>query len=235
MKKTLLVLFIFILIGCSAFHEHQYSKANYQQPAICKIYQKEAGFPLQPDFIKYNIILNMEIGKSYQLETVCKDDKTIYTNATVQVMEYIKNYQNDNYINNDDYQWKRVVLKLSFDDDNIVENGVSVNYLTTNYYNIGQYVSTYNYNYDESYYEFTVNYYGIDYLDCKLIISTVNVDWQSVDNRYIKEYIFTFDFNVPKDFDGIVVGVRNAAIDSGSYTYFYEYYDSEQFLLFRLD
>ena len=208
-------------------------ESQYQQPAICKIV-KRGRFSLQPDFIKYNIILNME-WKELSTGTVCKDDKTIYTNATVQVMEYIKNYQNDNYINNDDYQWKRVVLKLSFDDDNIVENGVSVNYLTTNYYNIGQYVSTYNYNYDESYYEFTVNYYGIDYLDCKLIISTVNVDWQSVDNRYIKEYIFTFDFNVPKDFDGIVVGVRNAAIDSGSYTYFYEYYDSEQFLWFRLD
>ncbi len=234
MKKILLILII-LLSGCSAFHEHQYTDANYQQPAICTICQKEAGFPLQPDFSKYDIVLNMELNKSYLLKTVCKDDKSIYTTATVEIIEYIDDYQNENYQKNENYQWKRVVIKLTFDDENVVENGVSINYLTTNYYNIGQYVSTYGYNYDQSCYEFTVNYYGIDYKDCKLKVSSTDNSWEKKGENHIKEYFLTFDFYVPKNFDGIVVGVRNAGIDASKFSYFYEYYDSEQFLLFRLD
>ena len=88
MKKILLILII-LLSGCSAFREHQYTDANYQQPAICTICQKEAGFPLQPDFSKYDIVLNMGLNKSYLLETVCKDDRSIYTTATVEIIEYI--------------------------------------------------------------------------------------------------------------------------------------------------
>ncbi len=234
MKKILLILII-VLTGCSSFHEHQYTDANYQQPAICTICQKESGFPLQPDFIKYNIVLNMEINQSYFMKTVCKDDKNIFTTAEVEIIDYIKDFQDEKYLKEEDYQWKRVVIKLTFTDINVVEKGVSINYLTTNYYNIGQYVSTYNYNYDKSCYEFTVNYYGIDYQNCKLKISATDGEWESKDGNYIKEYILTFDFCVPENFDGIVVGVRNADIDASGFSYFYEYYDSEQFLLFRLD
>ncbi|MGI6608272.1 MAG: hypothetical protein ACOX1F_04750 [Erysipelotrichaceae bacterium] len=235
MKKITLLLFFVFLSGCSNIHEHQYTEANYQQPAICTICQKEAGFPLQADFRKYNIILNMEINNSYQLKTVCMDDKTIVTTANVEIVEYINDYQNENYPKNEDYQWKRLVLKLSFDDHNVVENGASINYLTTNYYNISQYVATYNYNADKSCYEFTVNYYGVDYPECMLKISATDIDWKNQNDSYLKQYILTFDFFIPTDFDGIVVGVRNAAIDDSGFSYFYEYYDSEQFLLFRLD
>lgn len=235
MKKILLILLVLILTGCSTFHEHKYSKANYQQPATCTICQKESGFPLQPDFSKYNIVLNMDVGNTYQLTTVCKDDKTIYTIANVEIVEYINDYQDDNHKKDQDFQWKRVVLKLTFNDKNVVDNGVSINYLTANYYNIGQYVSTYNYDYNDSCYKFTVNYYGIDYNNCKLKISASDLDWTNENDEYIKEYILTFDFYIPLGFDGMVVGIRNAAIDASNFSYFYEYYDSEQFLLFRLD
>ena len=68
-------------------------------------------------------------------------------------------------------------FETNFNDKNVADNGVSINYLTANYYNIGQYVSTYNYDYNDSCYKFTVNYYGIDYNNCKLKISASDLDW----------------------------------------------------------
>ncbi|HQB32246.1 MAG TPA: hypothetical protein PLI19_02830, partial [Erysipelotrichaceae bacterium] len=189
MKRVLALFVILLLTGCSSLHEHQFSDANYQQPAICTICQKEAGFPLRADFSIYDIVVNMEIGKSYLLDTVCKDDRTVSTSAKVEVVEYISDYQNENYVQKADYQWKRVVIRLSFDDDKVVENGVAINYLTTNYYNIRQFVSTYNYNFDKACYEFTVNYYGVDYSQCQLIISATDVEWQNSEEGYIKEYL----------------------------------------------
>jgi len=237
MKKHFIYIIatLLLLSGCSSIHQHKYNPANYQQPETCSICGKTKGFELTPEFETRDLQTNMELNTAYKYTTVCSKDDTLTTEATVTVVSDTIITSDETHPAKDGYNYRIVVIKLVFGDFNSNEYGFRYNYFTTDYYDITEFTNSYSYNSQTQLNEFTLNYYGVDY-PCTLDTVITKTDWKkSADDLYTKTITITQEYFIPEGYDGLIIGIRDSSIDVSDCTYIYQYYNPDQFLLYRME
>lgn len=235
-KKFLLVLVSLILLsGCSSIHQHKYSPANYQQPETCSICGKTKGFELTAEFEQRKLETNMEFNQTYEYSTICSKDETFTTVGKVTIIKDEVIQSDENHPAKDGYNYHIVAIQLVFDDFNSNEYGFKYNYFTTDFYDITDFTNSYSFNSESQLNEFKINYYGVEY-PCTLNTIITKTDWKkNTEGMYTKTITITQEYLLPENYDGIIVGLRNSSLDVSNSTYIYQYYNPEQFLLYRLE
>lgn len=230
---------------CGETEPHQWKKANYQAPETCAVCGATQGEPLAPDFVTHEMKADMEIGKHYNYETICYDDHSVKTVGDVTLLDYSIIRSDDTHEAKAGYEWRVVTFELTFADEHALEYAAMPAYANEDYYNIrlfndnlavGDFVTVGDVVEGESLTRTitsVINYYGED-MECLF-----HEIWRSIEGQEDghETYTFTFSFQVPVGYDGCVSGWADAAIyeewSKNGYTFF-DHYDPDGFLLFRL-
>ena len=235
MKKFGFILLATVLLsGCSSIHSHDWTPANYQQPATCSVCGQSEGVALIADFDRYAIkVLPLTRGKTFEYHTVCADsDETVTGNVSV---EDFRRFDSDEaHQGKSGYQWQILTLKLQIGDAASNQYGFRYNYVINDFYNIENFTRTYRYDDEKQYCTFTVNWYGKDYDGCHVRVGCNNGEWRQGSDYYYKDITITFEALLPEGYDGLVAGLRNSAVDATDRYYLNQYYQQNDFVLFRM-
>ena len=230
MRKYIVFLFVLFLCGCSDIHTHKWQPANYQNPSMCSVCKETKGQKLTADFDRYQIRLS-EGDNNYT--TVCADEP-LETKGTVRLEKLEPLTADDRHPEVKEYKWYSTVLKILMGDENSNRHGFNYNYLITDYYDIEAFANSSHISEEDRADRFTVNFYGKDYDQCLCRSSAASEEWQKGDNGlYYKNVTVTFELRLPEGYDGIVLGVRNSGLTIEENTYFHQYYNDSDFVLFR--
>lgn len=212
---------------------HTLTEANFQSPAICTVCGAEVGEPLAADFETYGIECNVEANVEYDYHTVCWDDHSIETVGTLIVKDYAIVESEDTYDAKDGYEWRMATMSLRFDDENAVNYGMSVCDFHNDYYNVKLSQDTrerIDANGHAAAFKHTINYNG-ENTDAYLYADILNQGWH--DNVYTAD--IKLAFLVPVGYDGVIIGVRNGALELPDDTYLTDdYTNPDDFLMFRM-
>ena len=237
MKKSVIVfgiVLILLLSGCSgSFHSHKWADANYQEPMKCTVCGETMGQKLEADFDVKKITAGLKEGEPAEYRTVCGEDQLEAAGtATLSGAEDFE--EDETHPKKDGYRWYIVRMSLVFSDEVSRKNGFDYNYLISDYYDIEGF--THSFVYDESvgYNTFKVSWYGKEYDGCQVLVRTVSSEWEKDGKGYKKTVDLTWHLLLPDGYDGTVIGLRNSRIDAEGKHYLYEYYNTEDFLLYRV-
>ncbi|MBR0385535.1 MAG: hypothetical protein IJI05_03210 [Erysipelotrichaceae bacterium] len=235
MKKHLVIylLLLSVLSGCAQSHSHQWQDANYQQPSTCSICHETRGLPLEADFVSDRINQFINEGESKTYVTCC-DEEDLPAEGVFTVVSHTVFNSDDIHPEVSVYRWHTVVMEIAMEDQNANDYGFRYNFFITDYYSISDFELSYHSNEDGSN-GFTVNYNGHDYDKCLAQITTSSTNWQAREDHFIKTVTITMNILIPENYDGIVVGVRNSALDTEGKYLFNEYYNENDFILYRLE
>ena len=236
MKKVialgLTVLLCFLVSGCN--HEHSLSLANYQYPAKCSVCGEYVGEPLTPDFVKYGIKCNMEIGKEYEYTTCCTENTSFSTTGTAAIIKYEVIPNDDDHPYKDAHEWRVIDLKLTFNDENAQKYGMKIRTSADDYYDINLRDSSSVMYKDKSYEVHTVNYKGQNY-DCIFRQTNTWSGWHDAENGGREDYCIShWEIQVPIGYDGTVIGIYDSRLDWDNADHIYNL-DVSTFLMFRLE
>lgn len=225
---------LLLLTGCSSIHQHKYNPANFQEPATCSVCGKTQGFTLEPEFEKRDLDTPMTLNTEYQYNTICSKDETITTVGKVSVISDTIITEDETHPAKDGYEYRTVVSQLTFSDFNSNEYGFKYNFFTTDFYDITSFTESYGYNTDKQVNEFKVNWHGVE-STCSLNTVITKTDWKkNAEGTYTKIVTLTQTFMIPVGYDGIIIGYRNSGIDVTDTQFFWQYYNADEFLLYRL-
>ena len=236
MKKLFVIVIVVLLSGCSGVHFHEYSKANFQQSAICKICGEAKGDVLTPDFVKHHMDNFISLNEKEQFTTIgdANQQQSVQTEATVEFKNYYQYQQDDSHNSEKGYIWNHLEMELVFFDDNAQEYGANYNVFLADYYDDVKFKDTYQYDKDNKINTFTVNYYGNDYQNCKLDITIKNNQWEKRSGEYRIVTTVVVNVLLPENYDGFVIGVRNSDVNYYESDYLYQYYDADNFVMHRM-
>lgn len=220
--------------------EHTLTEANYQQAATCEVCGETVGEPLQADFEKYKLTdYIVQSDQEYDYKTWCSRNSPNTTIGKVKFSNYHTFDSDETHPAQEGYNWKSVDVILSFGDKNAWDYGIGFSTCNEDYYDIVKHDDTIQDTDDKS--TFTVNWNGIDYTECCMIITPPEwSDW--TDNKDAAygdwEKITTAKLNVatlvPVDYDGFVYGVHNSALDYQHINELADQADHEDLILFRM-
>lgn len=220
--------------------EHSLSEANYQQAAVCEVCGVSVGEPLQADFEKYDLTEHMvELDKEYDYKTLCYENPAYTTVGKVIFFNYRTFDSDETHEAKEGYEWKTVDYTAAFGDENAWEYGMTVDNCLEDYYDIIKSDDTLATD-DNGIKHFTVNWNGVDYTECCDIWNgeyegwTDNTDPAYGDWEHINVLQKHIAVLVPIGYDGIVVGVRNAAVEWGEGQYVFDL-DNTDTLFFRMN
>ena len=235
MKKLgFILLAIFLLSGCSSIHSHNWAPANYQQPATCSQCGQSEGNALTADFVRYDIkVLPLTPEKTYEYHTVCSDSEDAVT-GLVSVADYRRFDSDETHQGKNGYQWQILTLKLQIGDAASNLHGFRYNYVVNDYYNIEGFTRSYRYDEEKQYCAFTVSWYGKDYDGCHVRVGCNNGEWRQGSDYYYKDITITFEALLPEGYDGLIAGLRNSAVNAADRYYLNQYYQQNDFVLFRM-
>lgn len=186
-------------------------------------------------FIIRDIPINMKLGKEHEYTTICYNDETKETTGIAKVTNFKTFKKSNKRSAKEGYEWQQVELSIIFNDENFIKYGYRYGYFFTDYYNPTLLNDTLEYNEEKNIQTFTIKYDNEEYEDCKAIFTKEKSKMQlDEEEKSYKEVKLTWEFLVPEGYDGIVVGLKKAGITPENAKYFYEYYNVNQFLLFRL-
>ena len=211
---------------------HDGTEANYQDPSVCSRCGLELAPALQADMEKYGFTEFMEVGATYDYHTVCNKNRGVTTVAEVTVNRYEIFDSADGYPAKDGYEWRIVEMQALFHEQNAKSYGSVTASNYEDYYTIELHDDTDVYDEETEISTFSVSYHGEIMEATERIVSNWS-GWHYVGGRQIDICTVTWEFCVPKGYDGVVIGFRNAAIEWEDGTYLYDY-QPEDFLLFRL-
>ena len=234
MKRILtLLLSLTLLTGCSSLHSHQWNDANYQQPSTCSICHETRGLPLLADFDAYGITAFVTTGQSSAYTTRCQEED-LSAEGTFTVSDHQIIASDSNHAAVTGYNWHIITMTIDMEDPNSNEYGFLYNYFITDFYDIAGFEMSYKANESGSN-SFTVNYNGQDYDKCLCQSVTSSSNWTKKNDGFIKTVTIVMNILIPENYDGIVIGVRNSALDTEGKYLFNEYYSRDDFILYRVD
>ncbi len=228
-----LLLSLTLLTGCSSLHSHQWNDANYQQPSTCSICHETRGLPLQADFDAYGITAFVTTGQSAAYTTRCQEED-LSAEGTFTVSDHQIIASDSNHAAVTGYNWHIITMTIDMEDPNSNEYGFLYNYFITDFYDIAGFEMSYKANESGSN-SFTVNYNGQDYDKCLCQSVTSSSNWTKKNDGFIKTVTIVMNILIPENYDGIVIGVRNSALDTEGKYLFNEYYSRDDFILYRVD
>lgn len=179
--------------------EHDLTEANYQQGPVCKVCGEEVGEPLEAYAEKKGIVFNTELNVPYDYIARCSE---IDENTTAKVVftDYKVFSGDETHEALEGYEWRSVTATVTFyADENVSKYGFKISR------NIGEYYLEDN-KFNNETKEFTVNYLGKDYSECKFDSVRTASDWMSNHTRVITDVYY---IRVPIGFDGMYVYYYN--------------------------
>ncbi len=208
---------------------HTLTEATFQSAPTCTVCSETIGEALTPDFVKYGINSDMEIGKVYDYITVTTGtERTI--KGTVQITDYdVAVSDGDMLVERDGYKWHTVTFNAIINDYEAVYNGFHVDYTVSDYYDIKKFKDEADHSNPEMS-KYTVSYNGAD-VDIYMRQSGNFIG--DFDNDSVT-CIIKISVQKPDGYDGIVVGMNNASVDARIENYLNEVYTPENFNLFRI-
>lgn len=212
---------------------HDALEANYQDPSLCSRCGLELAPALQADMEKYGFTEFMEVGTVYEYKTVCKYNTKLETIGEVTVTGYEIFDSAEGYPAREGYEWRVVEMQALFYDMKARRNGVSTSTQTESYYNITLLDDNDVYDEEADISTFSVSWHG-QIMDVYEKMESEWSKWYYEGDRKQTIRTVKWAFCVPKGYDGMVVGFRNAAVEWVDGTHIFEY-QPEDFLLFRLD
>ena len=211
---------------------HTSTEANYQDAPVCTVCGAVTGEVLQADMEKYGFTEFMEVGVTYDYHTVCNKNREKTTVAEVTVNRYEIFDSADGYPAKDGYEWRIVEMQALFHEQNAKSYGSATATNYEDYYTIELHDDTAVYDEETEIGTFSVCYHGEIMETTEHMVSNWT-GWHYEGGRQIDIRTVTWEFCVPKGYDGVVVAFRNAAIEWEDGTYLYDD-QPENFLLVRL-
>ena len=211
---------------------HDATEANYQDPSVCSRCGLELVPVLQADMEKYGFTEFMEIGVTYDYHTVCNKNREKTTVAEVTVNRYEIFDSAEGYPAKDGYEWRIVEMQALFHEQNAKNYGSATATNYEDYYTIKLHDDTAVYDEETEIDTYSVCYHGEIMEATERIVSNWS-GWHYEGGRKVDIRTVTWEFCVPKGYDGAVAGFLNAAVEWEDGTYLYDY-QPEDFLLFRL-
>lgn len=234
MKKIFIyAILLAVLTGCSSFHSHKWQDANYQQPSVCTVCSETRGLPLEADFVTFRITNFVTAGEKVAYITRC-DEEELPAEGTFTVISHSVLDTDETHPEVTGYKWHSVVMEIAMEDPSANDFGFRYNFFITDYYDIAGFEQSYHSNEDGTN-SFTVNYYGKDYDKCVARMMTSSTDWSAKEDHFRKIVTITMEIMIPENYDGIVVGVRNSGMDTEGKLLFNDYYNENDFILYRLE
>jgi len=206
---------------------HTWAEATYQAPATCTVCGETDGEPLTPDFVTHEISL-AEQGQTYDCTMMCQDKAEATTVTHVTVSDYRTFDADDTHPAKEGYEYRQAAFTILCDDDNANAYGVVYGTSVENYYDILSLDDSSVHNEDGTT-TFTVNIDGREQ-ECLYMEET---SWEAWVGRSITGHC-TLTVQVPVGYDGVVVGVRDNAIQYEDGLHLYDIYQPTSFVLFRL-
>ena len=117
-------------------HVHSWTEATPYEPKTCTVCGATEGEKLQPEFEKYGIECNLEVGKSYEYKTHCVQDETLQTKGTLTVKSFEIFDADATHAPKDGYEWRVVKMEVSFRDLNAYDKGFLYALASEDYYGI---------------------------------------------------------------------------------------------------
>ena len=209
--------------------------ANYQDASLCSRCGITLEEKLQPDMEKYGICEFMEIGVIYPYTTVTYKNPEKETTGELQLLSYETFDSREGYPEREGYEWRVATFQADFFDPNAVSWGIHVGLCYEDYYNIELSDDTAVYDEETQINNRTVNFHGQD----MTVYHTSVGSWEGWNrehnNRYQNRYTLTHYWQVPKGYDGCILGFYNECTISWDDHHIYEIYDPADFLLFRFN
>lgn len=210
---------------------HNLTEANYQDAPQCTICGAVEGEPLQADFDKYGIAVELQEGVEVPYTTTCYQADDEATTGTVKAIDYRIYSSDEDHPEKEGYEWRSVTLQLHFFDDSAYDYGFTWSSRTEDFYDIKGFDDT-GVDGEEESRVHTVNFHGEDH-EVVVYYSTSSTGW--LDHEIFVD--LTYDLLVPVEFDGMVIGVYDNAIarELEDNPYLYEIYTGpEDYHFFRL-
>ena len=190
---------------------HTWMEANFQRPATCSDCGETEGEAWTPGFVSEGITCYEEVNTAYEYITrtmYASEEKTTgrLILAECQVLEPDETLETV-----EGYEWSTARLELLFNDRNAWMYGASFSFGFMDYYDMELCADSME-EIDESSYQYTVNYNGEEYSECRFIVT--GSDWSEW--RYGTSSL-TLDvaFRVPEGYDGVVAGFGDPTLISG--------------------
>lgn len=208
---------------------HAWIEANYQAPKTCESCGMTEGEPLAANYEVNGLNINVtEIGTEYDYVTCCYTDPTLKTVAKMHVVSYGIIPADETHEALEGYEWRVVVTKVHFCDENAWNYGASYKNLWSDYYEpSGKSDDPVD---ENGYSTFSVNWNGVEYTEC---LRSWSEEWSEWEDRGIW-VTNTLVFRVPVGYDGLVIGYRDASVEWPDGVALHEIVDGNT-LLFRLN
>ena len=188
---------------------------------------------MQADFDAYGITAFVTTGQSAAYTTRCQEED-LSAEGTFTVSDHQIIASDSNHAAVTGYNWHIITMTIDMEDPNSNEYGFLYNYFITDFYDIAGFEMSYKANESGSN-SFTVNYNGQDYDKCLCQSVTSSSNWTKKNDGFIKTVTIVMNILIPENYDGIVIGVRNSALDTEGKYLFNEYYSRDDFILYRVD
>ena len=195
-----------------------------------------------PEFELYGIETSLEVGVPTNYFTRCDDDATQETVGVITVDSYERvpvteeqiAFGNESGIGLTGYERLSVHFTVTFAEENALRYGASALTTSQNYYNDEKWrdnITTLTDSLDREFRRYEVDYNG----ETQYVYLWYNSNYEETDYIIHQcEYIVY----VPAGYDGVVVGVANAALpylyETWYDEYIYEHYNPNDYLLFRM-
>ena len=223
-------------IQLEQIHFHTWAEANYQSPTTCTVCGVTVGDPLTPDFVKYGINANMQVGKIYSYVTVSSSSRGIETEGTATVLDYKIVSSDDTHEARDGYEWRIATFQEHFADANAAKYGVHTLDFRADYYDLAtefniDAIYSDNHNFLAKMY---INYYGTE---TEIITKkeTLSGSWSNSELNIV----FRVSYQVPIGYDGCCYCISHSAkglelIEEDVFLWNDTYY-TKDLLIFRFD
>jgi len=222
---------------------HIWISANFQEPRICSVCFETDGSPLPPGFEVHGYAINAASDSYYPHITVTYENPSLITTGQASFYDFSVFESDEDLAAVDGYEWQKLRLRVTYDDDNAWRYGAWTIYSWFDYYQFDPSAPV-----GKLYNELPdaripgvdlpglrvggdpVNFYGIDY-EYYLSAEWIRNEWVGRTLYQVVELVFL----VPAGYDGLVVAFFNYSnldSDSGGLTKA-DYYDEDS-LFFRL-
>lgn len=208
---------------------HSPTEANYQDGSVCTRCGETLSAPLQPDFERCGLACDMVEGAEYEYRTCCGDRLKSPATGTVRVENYRIYASDETHPAREGYEWRSLDLVVTFRNQLVRDYGVTVGLCREDYYTIrlhdesGEQLKE-----DGSAMRTLCSFHGEE-LPEELYYESVWEPWRDGERVLNVRY----DLLVPAEYDGAVLGVRDATREWGEGEYIYDVAD-ESSLFFRL-
>ena len=183
-------------------HVHSWTEATPYEPKTCTVCGATEGEKLQPEFEKYGIECNLEVGKSYEYKTHCVQDETLQTKGTLTVKSFEIFDADATHAPKDGYEWRVVKMEVSVRDLNAYDKGFLYALASEDYYGIVNRDKTYR-KISDTESEYTVRLDGED----KTVTELLSANLTGWNDFGVNTLRIEYAVHVPKGYDGAVFGL----------------------------